>query len=190
MTGLLAAVPPIGPGVLVEHAAKTLIIVLVLIAGFRLLGKREMSQLNIYDLALLMAISNAVQNAMTGGLGNLTAGLVTSATVVVTAWALIRLLARRPGLERRVLGSPVLLVHDGRVFRDRMRRQRVTVAELDQAIREHGLQGSNDAGMVVLEVDGSLSVVPRQHLDRQPRQPGQSKQRGRRRLTPRGGRSR
>ena len=164
MTGLAAiaaAVSPAGPSDLGVHAVKTLIVVVVLIAGLRLLGKREMSQLNVYDLALLMTISNAVQNAMTGGRGNLTIGLVTSSTVVATAWALTRVIARRPALESRIVGSPTILVHDGVVLKDRMRRERIDDDELRETLRGHGLDDPGQAALVVLEVDGTLSVVPR-----------------------------
>jgi len=142
-----------------EQVAKTLIIVVVLLVGFRLTGKRELSQFNIYDLAMIMALSNAVQNAMTGGLGNLPVGLATSTTVVAVAWLLSWLLARRSGLERRVLGSPLLLVNDGHVLQSRLRQAEISTDELDEACRAHGLSGPGDAALVVLEIDGSLSVV-------------------------------
>jgi uncharacterized membrane protein YcaP (DUF421 family) len=157
---IVASIPPVSSSDLFVQAVKTLIIVTFLITGFRLLGKREMAQLNVYDLAMLFALSNAVQNAMTGGKGNLAVGLVTSSTVIVSTWALIRILARRQSLEGRVIGWPTLLVHDGQVLTDRMRRARVTDDELAEALRSHGLQDPRQAAMVVLEVDGSLSVVP------------------------------
>ena len=149
-----------------------------------------MSQLNVYDLAMLMAVSNAVQNAMTGGLGNFTVGLVTSSVVVVSAWVLTRLLARRPGLQRRVLGSPTVLVQDGQVLRGRMRRERITDADLGEALRAHGIETPAQAGMVVLEVDGSLSVVPLDQTDRQRPRGRRRDRKRRRRVSPRGGSSR
>ena len=143
------------------QAIKSVIVVVLLTIGFRLSGKREAGQLNVYDLAMLMALANAVQNAMTGGLGNLPIGLATSTTIVVCAWALSRLLVRRPSLEQRVVGSPTLLVHDGKPIPLALRRQRVSRAELDEACRQHGLEGPSDALLAVLEVDGSISVVPK-----------------------------
>jgi uncharacterized membrane protein YcaP (DUF421 family) len=65
-----------------------------------------------------------------------------------------------------VIGSPTLLVHDGQVLRDRMRRQRISDADLDEALRAHGLETPDAAAMVVLEVDGTLSVVPKGEADR------------------------
>lgn len=156
----LATVTPIGTTDLAAQAVKTVIVIAVLVAGLRLTGKRGLSQLNVYDLVLLMAVSNAVQNAMTAGRGNLGVGLVTSTAVLVPAWLATRWLQRR-GLEARFVGTPTLLVHDGQVLGDRLRRQRVTPAELSEALRAHGLEGPADAAVVVLEVDGSISVVPR-----------------------------
>jgi uncharacterized membrane protein YcaP (DUF421 family) len=148
-------------GTIVDQVIKTLIVLVLLVAGFRLLGKREAAQLNVYDLAMLMALSNAVQNAMTGGLGNLPVGLALSATVMVSAWLVTRLLIRRPTLERRVVGSPTLLVNQGQVLSLPMRRQRVSAAELSEACRQHGIESTADVALAVLEVDGSISVVPK-----------------------------
>jgi uncharacterized membrane protein YcaP (DUF421 family) len=169
---LVVALAPVTASRVGEQAAKTLIVVVVLLIGFRLTGKRELAQFNVYDLAMLMALANAVQNAMTGGLGNFPIGLATSSTVVIAAWAISRVLARRSTLEARVLGSPVLLVNDGHVLDDRLRHQHVSRDELDEACRERGLESPTDCHLVVLEVDGSLSVVPQKaaRLDRPPRE--------------------
>ena len=144
---------------------KSVIVVVFLLVGFRVFGKREMAQLSVYDLALLFALSNAVQNAMTAGRGNLAVGLVTSSSVVVSAWALTRLLARRPQLSARVIGSPTILVRNGQVLVGRLRTQRVTDHELAAATRAVGLQGTDDVALAVLEIDGSISVVPRSAID-------------------------
>lgn len=154
------AIASVSAGDVAQQSAKALIMVIVLFVGFRIAGKRELSQLNVYDLAMLMALSNAVQNAMTAGLGNLSVGLATSSTVVVAAWAITRVLARRPRLERRVIGTPSLLVFDGKVLTDRLRREEVTAEQLAEACRERGIDDPRDARLVVLEVDGSISVIP------------------------------
>jgi uncharacterized membrane protein YcaP (DUF421 family) len=164
---VLVALEPVTAGRVAEQAAKTLIIVAVVLVALRATGKRELAQFSVYDLAMLMALSNAVQNAMTGGLGNLPVGLATSTTVVVSVWAFSRVLARRAGLEARVLGSPTLLVNDGQVLTGRLRQERITVADLEEACREHGVAGPADCDLVVLEVDGSLSVIPRAEGDRE-----------------------
>jgi uncharacterized membrane protein YcaP (DUF421 family) len=152
--------PPITAHSLEVQAAKTLIVFLLVGAGLRLLGKRETSQLNVYDLAMLMALGNAVQNAITGGRGNLAVGLVTSSVVVLAAWGLTKVIARRPGLERAVVGSPTILVHQGIVLTDRLRRQRVGLEELRAAARGYGVSDLAGVRTAVLEVDGSISVIP------------------------------
>jgi uncharacterized membrane protein YcaP (DUF421 family) len=156
---VLAAGTSVGAVRVGEQVAKTLIVVVVLLIAFRLTGKREVSQFNVYDLAMLMALSNAVQNSMTGGLGSLWVGLATSSTVVAVAWLVSRVLARRSGLEARVLGSPMLLVNHGRVLPGRLQRAGVSREDLDEAVRGHGLASPRDAALVVLEIDGSMSVV-------------------------------
>lgn len=160
MIHLLALAPVSGTRV-AEQAAKTVVVVVVLLVAFRLTGKRGIAQFNVYDLAMVMALSNAVQNAMTGGLGNLPVGLAVSSTVLVVTWLVARLFARDTRLEERVLGSPTLLVNQGQVLTGRLERQRITDAQLDEACREHGVNSPADCQLVVLEVDGSLSVVPR-----------------------------
>jgi uncharacterized membrane protein YcaP (DUF421 family) len=180
----LVAITSVSAGYVAQQCAKSLIVVIVLFVGFRVAGKRELSQLNVYDLAMLMALSNAVQNAMTAGRGNLAVGLATSSTIVVAAWALTRVLARRPRLERRVMGSPCLLVFDGKVLTDRMRREEVTQDQLAEACRSRGLDDPRRAKMVVLEVDGSISVIQATATGKGS-QPRVRKRRGRRSATDR-----
>ncbi|HYR61045.1 MAG TPA: YetF domain-containing protein [Actinomycetota bacterium] len=107
-----------------------------------------------------MALANAVQNAMTGGKGNLAVGVVTLSVVVLAAWCRTRLLVRSPGLERAFIGSPTILIHRGRVFTDHLRRQRFDVDELKAAVRGYGNSDLRDVQTAVLEVDGSISVIP------------------------------
>ncbi len=185
---LVLALAPVSGGHVAEQAAKTAILVLLLFVGFRLTGKRELAQFTVYDLAMIMALSNAVQNAMTGGLGNLPIGLVTSSTVVIVAWLLSRVLARRPGLERRVLGTPTLLVSHGQPLRGPMQRARVSPEQLEEACRERGVESPGDCDLVVLEIDGSMSVVPRDQVDGteppDPSRPASGRRRARRRPAP------
>lgn len=158
---LVLALAPVSGVRVGEQAAKTAVLVIVLLIGLRITGKREMSQFTVYDLAMIIALSNAVQNAMTGGLGNFPIGLATSSTIVVIAWGISRLLARRPRLAADVLGTPTLLINDGRVLEDHLRDAHVTPDELSEACREHGVGGPRDCHLAVLEIDGSISVVPR-----------------------------
>lgn len=156
----MSPLPPITAHGLEVQAAKTLLVFVVIGGALRLLGKREAAQLNVYDLAMLMALANAVQNAMTGGKGNLGVGLVTSSVLVLTAWGVTKLVARRPGLERAVVGSPTILIHRGTVLTDRLRRQRVGLDEVQAAARASGISDLSNVQTCVLEVDGSISCIP------------------------------
>jgi uncharacterized membrane protein YcaP (DUF421 family) len=166
--------PPITAHSLEVQAAKTLVVFAVVATGLRLLGKRETSQLNVYDLAMLLALANAVQNAMTGGKGNLAVGLVTSSVLVLVAWGVTKLIVRKPGLERALVGSPTILIHRGTILPGRLRRQGVSLEELQAAARGYGISDLASVHTCVLEVDGSISVIPypdagRDHSEQHPR---------------------
>ena len=141
------------------YAVKAVIVFLAVIVGFRVLGKRHAGAYNVYDVATLMAGANAVQNAITGGRGNLAVGLATSAAIVFAALILTRVFVRFP-ITERVLGQPAVLISKGVLRRGVMRRQRITEAELDTALRRHGLDSIEAVALAVLELDGDISIVP------------------------------
>lgn len=142
-------------------AVKSAVVLLVLVLLYRLLGKRDVAQYNVYDLVTVIALSNAVQNAMTGGRGELTIGLGSAFSLLLVGYGMSRLFVKAPQAQRVALGVPVLLVSDGVALKDRMSRERVSMEELHAAMRQHGLATVEDVAMAVLEVDGSLSIVPR-----------------------------
>lgn len=137
------------------------LVLLFLIAGLRWMGKRQIGQMNVYDLVLVMALANAVQNAMTAGKGDLSVGLVSAGTLLVIGRALTALFVRRPDVEERLVGTPTLIINDGHLVREHMQREQVTEEQVMTALREHELTDPSEAKLAVLEVDGSLSVVPR-----------------------------
>src|ERR1700733_9686219 len=100
------------------YAGKTAVVLLYLFLGFRLLGKRQVAQFNLYDLATIIAIANAVQNAMTRGKGDLVIGLVCSGTLIAVGWLFTRVLVKAPAVEGLVFGAPTIIVSDGKVLED------------------------------------------------------------------------
>jgi uncharacterized membrane protein YcaP (DUF421 family) len=146
---------------LLATAIKSAIVLLWVVAGLRLLGKRQSAQLNIYDLVLVMALANSVQNAMTEARGNLAIGLVSAGTLLLLGRLFTELFVRRPRWEERIIGWPTIIINDGRLVREHMRREHLTEAQVMTALRQHGLADPHDAKLAVLECDGSLSVVPR-----------------------------
>lgn len=148
------------PAAIAAIVVRTVVVYVALLAGLRLAGKRELGQMTSFDLVVLLVISNAVQNAMVGADTSLTSGLVAATTLLVLNRAVVAVGFRVPWLTQRLAGSPTLLVHNGVAVPLNMRREGVTLDELLQAIREHGLERVEDVKAAVLEVNGDISVVP------------------------------
>ena len=142
-------------------ALRTVIVLLALVIGLRLLGKRQMGQFNIYDLALIMLLANAVQNAMTNGDGHILTGIVSAGALFLMGWIVSRAFINLPGLQQRVVGGSTLLVNNGQRIRDHMRRERITDDQVLAAMRQHGVCDFSEVRMAVLEIDGTISIVPK-----------------------------
>jgi uncharacterized membrane protein YcaP (DUF421 family) len=141
-------------------AAKTAVIYLFLILGLRLLGKRELGQMSLYDLVMIIVLGNAVQNAMINNDNTLVGGLV-AATVLLVLNRLFNVLSfHSKTIERLMVGEPVLIISDGALLPAPMKRQGITEEQVLAALREHGMDQVADVHMAVLEVDGTISVVP------------------------------
>src|SRR5579872_3103481 len=100
-------------------AGKTAVIYVFLIIGLRLLGKRELGQMNIYDLVLIIVLANAVQNAMVGSDNSLFGGMTAAITLLVLNRLFNFAMERSDKLERLMVGEPVLIVNDGQPLTDR-----------------------------------------------------------------------
>ena len=139
---------------------RTLAVYLALLVGLRVSGKREMGQMTVFDLVVLLLLANAVQNAMVGPDTSLLGGIL-AAGVLLAANALVAGMGlRSPRFRRLVEGAPTLLVLHGKIIPQNMRREEVDEESLLAALREHGLADISQADMAVLEIDGSISVVP------------------------------
>ncbi len=139
---------------------RTLVVYVVLLVGLRVAGKRELGQMTPFDLVVLLIISNAVQNAMVGPDTSLNGGLLAAITLLAANWLLDRLRLRYGWLSQQLLGTPTLLVHEAAFVDEHLRREGVTRDEVMQALREHGVEDLRLVKTAVLEVDGTISVVP------------------------------
>ena len=144
---------------LIEIVIRTALIYGVVLIGIRLTGKREVGQMTPFDLVLLLLISNAVQNAMTGPDTSLTGGLVAAVTLLTVNAVVSRLTLRYRKVRRLVEGSPTLLIHSGKMLDDHLAREKLTRESVLQALREHGVAAVQEVKLAVLEVDGSISVL-------------------------------
>lgn len=145
--------------VMLSIAGKTAVIYIFVIVGLRLLGTRELGQLNIHDFVLIVVISNAVQNALVGGDSTLVGGLVSALTLLILNRLSTELLDHFPSLAREMVGEPVVLVSDGQPRWESMRKEGVTREELMAGLREHGVASLDHIRLAILEVDGTISVV-------------------------------
>ena len=160
-------IPDLGSD-LISVAARTAIVYVGLVVGFRLLGKREAGQLSTLDLVVLLVIANAVQNAMVGQNTTLVAGLLAAAIILVLDIALHALADRWPRLRDALDGEPTLLVDDGRLLHEALRREGVSLRELAIALRQNGMLTAEEARFVYLEPNGAISVIPYREATRGP----------------------
>lgn len=150
---------PAGAHVAIQIALRTGVIYLVVLIGVRLSGKREVGQMTPFDLTLLLLLSNSVQNAMTGPDTSLMGGVIAATTLLLVNYFVGVLSGRSRGFRRVVEGEPSLLIHDGKPIEAHMARERVSMDELERAVREHGIAQCSDVALAVLEVDGSISCL-------------------------------
>ena len=140
---------------------RTLIVYGVLLLGVRFSGKREIGQMTPFDLVVLLLISNAVQNAMTGPDTSVLGGVVAACTLLAVNLLLARVSYRIPPLRRFIDGIPILLVAHGLPVHANLKREGISFDELMGALREHECETIDEVEMAMLEIDGDISVIRR-----------------------------
>lgn len=143
-----------------EIVGRTLAVYFVVLAGLRVFGKRQLGQMGVADLVMILLIANAVQNAMVGSDTSLAGGLIAAVTLLVVNMTLIRAIGRSRLTERLFEGEPTLLVQNGVLLEPAIRREGLTLQEVQTAIREHGVADIREVRIAYLEIDGTISVIP------------------------------
>jgi uncharacterized membrane protein YcaP (DUF421 family) len=143
-----------------SFVVRTLIVYLALLIGLRLVGRRELGQMTPFDLVVILLIANSLQNAMVGPDTSVAGGLASAFTLLAANWILNRLRARIPWLRRVAEGEPILLVSGGKVLSEHLRRSGIDLDDLEQAVREHGVAKLAEVDTAILEVDGTVSIIP------------------------------
>ncbi|MBL8882353.1 MAG: DUF421 domain-containing protein [Hyphomicrobium sp.] len=141
-----------------EFIARAIIVYIFLIVLLRITGKRQVGQLAPFDLVLLLVLSNAVQNSMTGGDNSVIGGLICALTLVGANWLIGYTTYKSKRLEVLVEGRPQVLIHDGHLYRDIMKREKLTQHELDAALRAAGCATIMEVHFAVIENNGQISV--------------------------------
>jgi len=151
-----------------EIIIRSTAVYIFMVVAIRLFGKKELSQLSTTDLVFIVLISNSVQNAMVGADSSLPGGLVAASVLFILNYVLKQLMYRSPRLKDIIEDKAVILVHEGQIDQEHLYKERITMDELEQAIREHGVNDYKHVKLAILEVDGSISVISEEgaHLKR------------------------
>src|SRR3974390_1555700 len=141
-----------------EKLARPVIVYLVLVLLLRLFGKRELAQLNPFDLVVLLSLSNTVQNAIIGDDNSITGGIIGAFGLLAINWLVVRTLFRSPRLTRIFEGRSVVLVHNGQIDRKALERESLSHEELVEVIHRQGFERLNQIKRCELEPNGTFYV--------------------------------
>src|SRR5438876_4743247 len=127
-----------------EKVLRPLFVYAFLVVGLRLAGKRELAQLNPFDLVVLLTLSNTVQNAIIGDDNSITGGILGAATLLFVNYVVVRFLYSHETLDEIVEGRSDVLMEDGHVCQDALRRELITLPELQAAAHKQGFGSLED----------------------------------------------
>jgi uncharacterized membrane protein YcaP (DUF421 family) len=144
-----------------EKILRSVVVYLFILLAFRFMGKRQVGQLTPFDFVLLLILSNVVQNAVIGADNSLGGGILGAVTILGLNYLVVFLAYRVKPLRHLMGGEPTLLVHNGKVFKERMERERISMQDLEAALRKSGVVGLDKVRFAVLEENGQISVIPK-----------------------------
>jgi uncharacterized membrane protein YcaP (DUF421 family) len=144
-----------------ELIVRAVVVYVFLVVLIRITGRRQVGMMSPTDFILLLILSNAVQNSMNGGDNSLGAGLVLAAALIALNYAMSWLARRSKFIEQLLVGRPVFIVRDGRLDEHVLAKEKVTHHELMAALRAAGCPNIEAARHVILETNGSISVIHR-----------------------------
>lgn len=144
---------------LVEKVLRPIIVYVFLTVGLRLAGKRELAQLNPFDLVVLLTLSNTVQNAIIGNDNSVAGGLIGAATLLLVNYLVVRFLFAHESIDRVVEGQPDVLVDHGVIQEGNLKRELLTKAELEIAAHRQGFGSLKEIEKAVIEPGGGIFFV-------------------------------
>lgn len=145
---------------ILEKLLRPIIVYLVLVLLLRLFGKRELAQLNPFDLVVLLSLSNTVQNAIIGDDNSVSGGIVGAIGLLGINWLLVRTLYRSPRMTRLLEGRASVLIRDGQVDKSALHRESLTREELVAIVHRQGFEGIHQVRRCELEPNGTFYVEP------------------------------
>ncbi len=145
-----------------EKILRPILVYFFLVIGLRLAGKRELAQLNPFDLVVLLTLSNTVQNAIIGDDNTVTGGLIGAATLLLVNFLVVRFLFRHEKLDRMVEGKATVLMDHGQVFPKRLAKEVLTRNELEAAAHKQGFADLSEVDRAILDPSGTICFVAKQ----------------------------
>ena len=143
---------------IIEKLARPAIVYLALIVLLRIFGKRELAQLNPFDLVVLLSLSNTVQNAIIGDDNSITGGVIGAFGLLAVNWLVVRALFRSPRLTRLMEGRATVLIHNGQIDTRALERESLTREELIEVIHRQGFESLHKVHRCELEPNGTFYV--------------------------------
>ncbi|HEY1422824.1 MAG TPA: YetF domain-containing protein [Candidatus Acidoferrum sp.] len=144
---------------ILEKILRPVFVYAFLIVGLRLSGKRELVQLNPFDLVVLLTLSNTVQNAIIGDDNSVTGGLIGATSLLVINYLVVRFLYKHRGLDQLIEGRADVLIEDGKVQTQHLKKELITMAQLEAAARKQGFDSLSEVQQCVLESGGTISFI-------------------------------
>lgn len=144
-----------------EKILRPVIVYAFLVVGLRLAGKRELAQLNPFDLVVLLTLSNTVQNAIIGDDNSVVGGIIGATTLLLVNYVVVRFLYSHRRLERLAEGDADVLIKNGRIRVGRLKEELITLPELEAAAHKQGLASLDEVERAVLEPSGTISFIAR-----------------------------
>ncbi len=141
-----------------EKILRPVIVYLFLVLFLRLFGKRELAQLNPFDLVVLLSLSNTVQNAIIGNDNSVTGGVIGAFSLLAINWMLTRVLFKMPKVDAALEGTKTVLIHHGVVDAAALQKETMSERELLSVIHKQGLNDFSEVETCVLEPNGSFYV--------------------------------
>jgi uncharacterized membrane protein YcaP (DUF421 family) len=142
----------------VEKILRPVAVYFFVVVALRVFGKRELAQLNPFDLVVLLSLSNTVQNAIIGNDNSLTGGLIGALTLLAVNYIVIRFLFRHRRLDQLFEGKPTVLVEDGKVLKHGLAKELLTRAELMTVLHRQGFDSLGEVHRCVLEPGGTFYI--------------------------------
>jgi uncharacterized membrane protein YcaP (DUF421 family) len=142
-----------------EKIVRPVLVYLFLVIGLRLAGKRELGQMNAFDLVVLLTLSNAVQNAIIGPDNSVVGGVIGATTLLVFNYVVVRFVFAHPRVQRYVEGDADMLMRNGALIEERLRAEGVTQGELEAAARRQGFATLREIDRAVLEANGAVTFM-------------------------------